>query len=72
VFPDAVVAPYLEVGGSDSRLFEDLTPNVFRFMPFRLSREDLKGIHGTNERLSVESLARAVSFYMRLVRNAAG
>jgi carboxypeptidase PM20D1 len=71
-FPGAVVTPYLVLGGTDSRLFQDLTDNVYRFMPFRLSREDLKGIHGTNERISVEALAKAVSFYMRLIRNAAG
>lgn len=71
-FPGTVVAPYLEVGGSDSRLFEQLTENVFRFMPFRLSSDDLNGIHGVNERVSVDALAKAVSFYVRLIRNAAG
>ncbi len=71
-FPGTVVAPYLEVGGSDSRLFEQLTENVFRFMPFRLSSDDLDGIHGANERVSVNALAKAVGFYIRLIRNAAG
>lgn len=71
-FPGAVVTPYLVLGGTDSRLYQDLTDNVYRFMPFRLSRDDLKGIHGTNERVSIEALAKAVSFYMRFIRNAAG
>lgn len=70
VFPGTVVAPYLVVGGTDARHFEELAEHVYRFMPFLLSRDDLKGIHGTNERLSVEAFAQAVNFYIRLVRNA--
>lgn len=72
VFPGTVVAPYLVVGGTDSRHFQDLTEHVYRFMPFRVSREELKGVHGTNERVPVEALAKAVAFYIRLIRNAAG
>lgn len=72
VFPGTVVAPYLDVGGTDSRHFQDLTEDIYRFMPFRLSREDLKRIHGTNERVSVEAFVKAVDFYVRLVRSTAG
>ncbi len=72
VFPGTVVAPYLVLGGTDSQHFQDLTEDIYRFMPFRLSRDDLKGIHGTNERVSVEALVKAVDFYVRLIRNAAG
>ncbi len=71
-FPGTVVVPYLETGGTDSREFQDLTDRIYRFMPLRLSREDLQGIHGTNERVSVAALAKAVDFYMRLIRTAAG
>jgi carboxypeptidase PM20D1 len=72
VFPDTVVAPYLVLAATDARHFQDLTEHVYRFMPFLLSRDDLKGIHGTNERVSVEAFVKAVDFYVRLVRNAAG
>jgi carboxypeptidase PM20D1 len=72
VFPGTVVTPYLVVGGTDSQHFHDLTQHVYRFMPFQLSRDDLKGIHGTNERVSVEAFVKAVDFYVRLIRNTAG
>ncbi len=72
VFPGTVVAPYLVVGGTDSRHFQDLTEHIYRFMPFLLTRDDLKGIHGTNERVSVQAFEKAVDFYVRLIRNAAG
>ena len=71
-FPDAVVAPYLVTGGTDARHFAPLTPNVYRFAPTRLTLDDLKRVHGTNERLSVASYAELVRFYAQLLRNAAG
>jgi carboxypeptidase PM20D1 len=70
-FPDVVVAPYLVTGGTDARHFSPLTPNVYRFTPTRLDLEDLKRVHGTNERLSVANYGEMVQFYAQLVRNAA-
>jgi carboxypeptidase PM20D1 len=72
VFPGTVVAPYLVLGGTDSRHFQGLTEDIYRFMPFCLSQDDLKRIHGTNERVSVEAFVRAVDFYVRLIRHCAG
>jgi carboxypeptidase PM20D1 len=72
VFPDAVVAPYLMVAATDSRHFQDLTPDVYRFLPFRMSTADLETIHGTNERIGVDVLTGAIAFYARLIANAAG
>ncbi len=68
VFPDVVVAPYLTVGGTDSRHYLILTPNVYRFAPIVGTRDDLARIHGTNERISVANYARAVGFYRTLLR----
>ena len=71
LFPDAVVAPYLVTGGTDARHFTALTPSVYRFAPTRLGLDDLKRVHGTNERLSVAHYAEVVRFYAQLLRNAA-
>jgi carboxypeptidase PM20D1 len=72
VAPDAVVAPYLVVVVADARYFQGLSRNVFRFLPVRLASEDLKRMHGTNERLAVRDYEQAVRFYRQLVLNAAG
>ena len=71
-FPDVVVAPYLLTGGTDARHFAALTPGVYRFAPTRLNLDDLRRVHGTNERLSVANYAELVRFYAQLLRNAAG
>jgi carboxypeptidase PM20D1 len=69
LYPEAVVAPYLLPGGTDSRHFEGLTPNVYRFGAIRVDASDLRRAHGTDERVAVDVLARMVSFYMQLLMN---
>jgi carboxypeptidase PM20D1 len=72
VFPEAVVAPSLVLGATDSRHFARVAENVFRFKPARLKREDLKRYHGVDERVSVENYGEFVRFYLRYIREAAG
>jgi carboxypeptidase PM20D1 len=69
IFPAAVVAPALVIGATDSRHYAKVAPNIYRFAPLWLAPEDLERIHGTNERLSVESFVRCVKFYRQLIRN---
>lgn len=68
---DVLVAPSLVIGATDSRHLAPVTPAVYRFVPFRADREDVKGIHGTNENLPVEEYVRGIQFYAQLIRNAA-
>jgi carboxypeptidase PM20D1 len=67
-FPDVLVTPSLVVAGTDSRYYTPITPYVYRFMPFRLTDEDLKRPHGTNERISTKDLKNAVQFYVELIK----
>ena len=71
-FPDAIVAPSLVLGATDTRHFIAISDNLFRFLPARLSGEDLKRYHGVNERIGVDNYGEFVSFYMRYLREVAG
>lgn len=64
VLPNTIVAPYLVVGATDGRYYTQLTPQVYRFVPFT----DLKGFHGINERVGVEEYKKAIAFYYYLIR----
>jgi carboxypeptidase PM20D1 len=64
-----IVAPYLVVGGTDSRYVTAISDNVYRFVPVVFHPEDVKRIHGTNERISIENYVQAVKFYYHLIRN---
>lgn len=68
-YPDALVAPNLTVAGTDSRHYLDLTDNVFRFIPIRVTPDELAGFHGTNERITVTTLGEAIGFYWTLMQN---
>ena len=70
-YRDAAVAPYLVLGGTDSRYFRDLTPNVYRFAAMRLGSDDLARVHGTNERASIAAYQEGVQFLGILIQNAA-
>lgn len=70
--PDAIVAPGLLVGATDSRHYRSLAADVYRFGAARLHREDLDRFHGVDERIRVESYAGMVRFYRRLIRASAG
>lgn len=72
VFPGMLAAPNLLSGGTDTKHFQKLSPNVYRFIPVSVTAADLERVHGTNERVSLEDYAGAVRFYAQLVRNAAG
>jgi carboxypeptidase PM20D1 len=72
VFPDALVAPYLVLGATDSRHYAGLTASVHRFMPARITERELAGMHGTDERVAVRSYLEGVRFYRQLILNADG
>ncbi len=66
---DLVIAPYLVMGGTDAKYYAGKSENVFRFLAARLGEGDIERVHGTNERMSVESFAASINFFIQLVRN---
>jgi carboxypeptidase PM20D1 len=72
VFPDVLVAPGLVVAGTDTRHYLGIAENGYRFIPWRLQREDLGRIHGTNERIGVGNYADIIRYYGQVIRNGAG
>lgn len=70
LFPDAVVAPALVVGGTDARQYHVVADAVYRFGPFRFGAADIRLPHGIDERIAIDNLAGGVRFYARLVENA--
>ncbi len=67
VYPNALVAPGLLVGATDTRHYLEFTDNIYRFAPVFLLKDETKMFHGLDERISVENYDRVVRFFHNLV-----
>ncbi len=63
-----LVSPYMMFQCSDSRHYGRISNHVYRFSAMDMTSEERKTIHGHNERIRLETVARAVEFYVRLMR----
>ena len=66
-FDNVVVAPFIMLGGTDARHYNEISKCVLRFSPMKVTNEDRKGIHGLNEKIKVENLKQCLEFYQRLL-----
>lgn len=72
IFKGAIFAPGLVPGGTDSRHYQDVAENNYRFAPYTLGPEDLGRVHGINERIGVEDYGLMIKFYAQLIMNLDG
>lgn len=68
--PNSIIAPYLVMGGTDAYNYEPICDNIYRYAPFRVSIELLRGAHGTNEKIPVACLEDALKFFKNYIRRA--
>lgn len=67
IWPETVTAPYIMLGGTDSRNFCEISDCVYRFTPIVVTEEDLNRVHGVNERLGVDEFFKMVDAIYRLI-----
>ncbi|MFH1852324.1 MAG: M20/M25/M40 family metallo-hydrolase, partial [Candidatus Neomarinimicrobiota bacterium] len=72
IYPDALVSPYISVGGTDAKHYDRVSDNIFRFLPLKMNNEQLDSMHGNDEAISADSYLRLIAFYSQIIRNSAG
>jgi carboxypeptidase PM20D1 len=66
-FPDAVVAPYVQTGATDSRHFTRICEHVYRFAPFRMDAAQRRAVHSYDEHLGVDAFLAGIDWYEALL-----
>ncbi|NLC40085.1 MAG: M20/M25/M40 family metallo-hydrolase [Clostridiaceae bacterium] len=69
IYPDVVALPYLMVGGTDSRFYDKVADNAYRFLPNKLSGRELDTVHGRGEYISHENFFKMIEFYTEFMLN---
>ncbi len=68
---NVLVAPYLVMGGTDSKYFYDLADDVYRFFMLAMTPELMRTAHGLNERLPIDGFITGIQYFHELLRRSA-
>lgn len=69
--PDALITTPMLAGFTDSHYFRRMGMASYGIAPFPLTQSDSRGVHGNDERVSVEALRFGVRFYYDVVARVA-
>lgn len=64
-FENVIVAPFLMIAGTDSKHFDIVSPNIYKFSPMT----DPTGFHGVNEFLNLKDYKNTIGFYVDFIKN---
>ncbi len=68
IFNNVAVAPFIFPAATDSRHYQPVCSNIFKFSPFALTSDEQHGMHGINERIQQKTFVAMIAFYMRMMR----
>lgn len=66
--PKAVVVPFISPGATDMRFFRQKGITAYGIIPLLVTAEDLKGLHGKDERIPVDQLVQGENILFRFIQ----
>ena len=67
-YPGANIAPAVQTGFTDSHWFRDLGIASYGFAPFVIPDAEESGVHGNNERISIENIRKGTAMMVEILR----
>jgi acetylornithine deacetylase/succinyl-diaminopimelate desuccinylase-like protein len=67
-YPKAAIVPSVSTGFTDSHFFRDLGMAAYGYAPFLVPEADEAGVHGNNERISIENVRTGTQMMYEIVR----
>lgn len=72
LFPSLPVLPALVVSSTDARYYVPISREQLRFIPYRMTPERVRRVHGVDEGIPVTDYLDCVQFMAQFMRNATG
>ena len=66
-----IPTPYVMMAATDSRHFTAICERVYRFAPFRMSKDQRAAIHSFDERIGIQDFLDGIDWYHRLIERIA-
>ena len=67
-YPDAAIVPSVSTGFTDSHFFRDRHIASYGYAPFLIPEADQSGVHGNNERISIENVRTGTAMMYEIVQ----
>jgi acetylornithine deacetylase/succinyl-diaminopimelate desuccinylase-like protein len=67
-FPQANIYPQVSTGFTDSHFFRDLGIASYGYAPFLIPADQESGVHGNNERISIENVRRGTLMMLEITQ----
>jgi acetylornithine deacetylase/succinyl-diaminopimelate desuccinylase-like protein len=67
-YPDASIVPSVSTGFTDSHFFRDRGIASYGYAPFVIPQADESGVHGNNERISIENMRTGTQMMVEIVK----
>jgi len=67
-YPGVATIPYLTTAATDARHWHRFAPAVYRFAPLQMDGGRRAGIHGSDERVAIDSLVRGERYYRAILK----
>jgi acetylornithine deacetylase/succinyl-diaminopimelate desuccinylase-like protein len=71
-YPQAAIVPAVSTGFTDSHFFRDRHIASYGYAPFLIPEADESGVHGNNERISVENVRTGTAMMYEIVKAMVG